>query len=209
MQHRFSAVIPAAGYSSRMGRFKPMLPLGETTIIERVIKLFQGCGVEEILVVVGFQRDCMHPVLERSGVKEIISHRYREGMFSSVVAGLTASSPGTEATFILPVDIPVVAASTISRLMDTHHRSPGKILRPVYAGLRGHPPLIPRIFAESIAAWDGEGGLRAALAQWESETIQVEVPDENILFDVDTPDDYEQLLVKWRRLNSTHSAGVA
>lgn len=201
MQDKFSAVILAAGYSSRMVEFKPMLPLGDMTIIERVITLFKESGIEDIRVVVGYRRNNILPVLERFEVKEIINPNYMEDMFSSVVTGLAGLAPDTEAVFILPVDIPLVGRSTIRYLIDTYQTLPGKIVHPAYKGLRGHPPLIPLTYARNIVEWNGRGGLRAVLEQLESDAIQVEVPDENILFDVDTPEDYEQLLVKWRQLN--------
>ena len=49
MKTRANAIVLAAGYSSRMGEFKPLLPLGETTVLERIITLFQDAGVSELL----------------------------------------------------------------------------------------------------------------------------------------------------------------
>ena len=54
---RITGVILAAGFSSRMeGEFKPLLPLGTETIIERVVRLFQGNGIDDIRVVIGHRR---------------------------------------------------------------------------------------------------------------------------------------------------------
>jgi len=209
MQDKYSAVILAAGCSSRMLQFKPMLPLGDMTIIERVIVLFKETGIEDIRVVVGHRRSDILPVLERHGVEQIVNPSYMEDMFSSVVAGLAGLAPDTEAFFILPVDIPLVRPATIRYLIETYQTLPGKIMRPSFKGLRGHPPLIPFAYARNITEWNGRGGLRGVLAQLEYNAIQVEVPDENILFDVDSPEDYEKLLVKWCQLDSESFAEIA
>ena len=198
MGDRISAIILAAGLSSRMGRLKPLLPLGKMTILEHVILLFQDAGVEDVRVVTGHRHADIGPVTEARGATPVFNPDYEKDMFSSVVAGCASLAPDTEAVFILPVDIPLVQPSSVTGLLKAYTRNRGKIIRPVYESRQGHPPIIPACLFGSIANWVGPEGLRGALAQFASDTVRVEVPDENVVFDVDTPEDYEELQLKFQ-----------
>ena len=79
------AVILAAGSSRRMGRFKPLLELGDRTIVERVVSLFREADILDIRVVVGHCREELEAVLERLEVRVLVNERHGEGMFSSVL----------------------------------------------------------------------------------------------------------------------------
>jgi len=194
MDCRVSAIILAAGFSTRMGgRFKPLLPLGNTTILGRCIGLFHRGSLENVVVVTGHRAEDVQVAAKEQGARPVFNPDYEKGMFSSVVAGLKAIDADVEAVFLLPVDIPLVQTETIECLLSAYQRHRGKIIRPVYQGRQGHPPIIPLAIGTSIADWSGPDGLRGALAQFENETVGVEVEDPHILFDVDTPTDYERL----------------
>jgi CTP:molybdopterin cytidylyltransferase MocA/HD superfamily phosphodiesterase len=200
MSDKITALIPAAGYSSRMkGAFKPLLPLGGMTVLERVIQLFRSVGVSDIRVVVGHRADEVMPLLNLPGVCGIFNEHYPEGMFSSVLAGIRSLPRDQEAFFLLPTDIPLVRRSTVLNLLAAYRRGQAGILYPVFEGMRGHPPLISAKYAEDIICWKGEGGLRAFLEQHESAASDVEVADEGILSDMDTPDDYRNILKRYEK----------
>jgi hypothetical protein len=105
-----------------------------------------------------------------------------------------------DAFFVLPVDVPLVRPATIRRLLRFYQQEQGEIIYPRFLGKRGHPPLIAGRLARKIADWHGEGGLKAALAQWESTAFDVDVADGNILLDMDTPEDYRLLREKVERM---------
>jgi len=88
-----AAVILAAGRSSRMGTFKPLLPFGPESVIERIILTVRKAGVETIRVVVGWSADRLIPVLERHGVAYVSNDRFDEGMYVSIQSGCKASLP--------------------------------------------------------------------------------------------------------------------
>jgi len=108
MKTRATAIVLAAGYSSRMGKFKPLLPLGETTVLGRVITLFRDAGFSDIRIVVGYRSEELLPLLGKMGVPYIVNQNFHAGMFSSVVAGVKGLEKSTDAFFILPVDIPLI-----------------------------------------------------------------------------------------------------
>lgn len=190
-----AALILSAGFSSRMGDFKPLLPLGEMTALERTISLFRSSGVEDVRVITGFHSEELEPLLTRLKTRNIVNPRYHDGMFTSVIAGAETISNGIDAFFILPVDIPLVRPATIRCLLEAY--DPGNdVLYPCFQGLRGHPPLISARHVNAIVNWSGGNGLRGALAQWETGSQELEVADEHILNDMDTPEAYGKLVEK-------------
>lgn len=199
MKTRATAIVLAAGYSSRMGEFKPLLPLGETTVLERIITLFQDAGVSDIRVVVGYRSADLLPLLRKMEVSCIVNEDFEAGMFSSVVAGVKGLQKSVDLFFILPVDIPLIRPWTIRLLFQAYQQKKGKIIHPCFQGKQGHPPLISASLKDRITDWNGHDGLRGALAQFQADAIRIEVPDENILFDINTQDDYQQLCAKWRQ----------
>jgi CTP:molybdopterin cytidylyltransferase MocA len=194
------AIILAAGFSERMDAFKPLLPLKGITILERNITLFQEVGIEDVRVVTGHRGKELEPLLTRLGARAVPNPRYPEGMFSSVAAGVTTLGSEADAFFILPVDVPLVRTATIRRLLHFYRQEQREVIYPRFLGKRGHPPLIAGKHAREISAWQGGGGLREALAQLEPVALDVDVVDENILLDMDTPEDYKLMQVKVERL---------
>ncbi len=198
MKTRATAIVLAAGYSSRMGKFKPLLPLGETTVLGRAITLFRDAGISDIRAVVGYRSEDLLPLLGKMGVSCIVNENFRAGMFSSVVAGVKGLEKSTDAFFILPVDIPLIRPWTLHLLLQAYQGKKGLIIHPCFEGKRGHPPLISARLTGQIINWSGHNGLSGALAQSEADAIQIEVPDENILLGMNTLDDFHQLQAKWR-----------
>lgn len=195
---RHAAVILAAGLSSRMQQFKPLLPLGGETITDHIISTFLNCGIE-VFLIVGHRQDELRAAIKKHDITIIENPDYRQGMFTSIQAGIRRLEPAYQAFFIMPVDIPLVRESTIRRLLDTGAEQPDKIVYPVFGKKRGHPPLIPSSFVFPILFWQGGGGLKAFLKSQEEMALDLPVADSNILFDIDTPDDYELLLEQFHR----------
>lgn len=189
----------AAGYSSRMGVFKPLLRLGDMTLIEREINLFQSAGVEDVRVVAGYRSADLSTALRKSKVRVLENKHYQNGMFSSVVTGVKSIEKHCEAFFVLPVDIPLVRHQTIAALLSAHRASKGGILYPRFFEWRGHPPLINAQFAKEIIGWEGSCGLRGFLKSQEAYAVNIDVADEYILRDLDTQADYQELLEQFGR----------
>ena len=154
--------------------------------------------IHDVRVVVGYNRDVLTPLLDQIGARSIVNDNYAQGMFSSVLAGVKSLEPAVKTFFILPVDVPLVRPKTIRQMAENYMCNQGKILVPYFDGRGGHPPLIASKFREGILGYAGSGGLKGALLQFESEMIRVPVPDENILFDIDSPADYAKMLERWK-----------
>ena len=195
-----AAIVLAAGKSTRMGCDKPLLPLGDRTVVERVVDLFQSSGITDVRVVVGHHAERLMPVVRIAGAEAVFNPRYAEGMFTSVAAGVRALDSRCPGFFILPVDVPLVRKHTIRRLADAWRtdRADGDpktdagraVLHPTFMGRRGHPPLIGSGHIREILKWNGDGGLRAYLSEQGGCAREIPVADRFILTDMDTPEDY-------------------
>jgi molybdenum cofactor cytidylyltransferase len=191
---KVAALVLAAGYSSRMGEFKPLLPLGRSTAIERAVGSFREAGVRDVRVVVGYRAEEITPILARLGAQAVFNVHYDAGMYSSVVAGVGSLSRDTGVFFLLPGDSPLVKPRTVRELLRAWGESRAGIIYPCFLGRRGHPPLISTTYVETILAGERPGGLRAVLARHEDAALDVEVTDQGVLIDVDTPADYQKAL---------------
>lgn len=189
----FAAIILAAGYSSRMHRFKPLLPLGNTTVIETAIDGFIKAGIVDITVVIGHNAEALKSVLDRKRIKWVYNERFDEGMYTSILTGLKALNSSVDGFFLLPADIPLVKKTTLSKLHERFNSSGKDIIYPVFTGKRGHPPLISTKFIPHILEYDGTGGLKILLKAHSDRSIEVEVDDEAILLDMNHYEDYLKL----------------
>ncbi len=193
---KIAMIILAAGYSERMGVLKPLLPVGGQSALHRAVGLGKTEKVHVISVVTGHRREDIETELYKcraKNIRHIYNARFSEGMFSSVKAGVHSLPNDIDAFLLLPVDCCAVNPDTIEKVIAAFVLSEGKsVVYPVCGGRRGHPPLIPRAFTESIKHYDGEGGMRGFLALYPFD--EVEVDDPGILLDMDTPSDYSALL---------------
>jgi molybdenum cofactor cytidylyltransferase len=189
-----AAVVLAGGYSRRMGAFKPLLPFGSTTVIERVIATIHEAGVETVRVVVGWQAEQLIPVLARRRIPWVRNERFEDGMFSSVQAGVRSLPSGLRAFFILPGDMPLVHPSTLTQLIAAWDAQPGGIVYPCHEGKRGHPPLIASAYLPEILRETLSGSLRELLGRHANIARDIEVTDAGILLDLDTPEAYRASL---------------
>jgi CTP:molybdopterin cytidylyltransferase MocA len=194
-----AAVILAAGFSSRMGAFKPLLPLGGVTVLERLLALYQRAGVGEVLVVLGHRAEDLAGLVLAGGARPVLNPRHAEGMFSSVAAGAAALGPAAQAFFVHPVDIPLVRPATLTALLQALAQGGADLAYPIHNGRRGHPPLLAaglagRINTPQARARARQGGLRAVLAPFQGRALEVETPDPGILLDMDDWDGYQAVL---------------
>lgn len=200
MQHgRISAIVPAAGFSSRMHRFKPLLPLPDgRTLLASVIHRFRVFGIDEVIVVTGFRSEGLVSAIDKAGARQIVNRDFEKGMFSSILAGIRNLSTDCRAFFLLPADIPAVRPATLAAILSEFNRSPAPVVYPVFDGERGHPPLISTRIAPAILDYAGGGGLRQCLCLFDGEAMDVPVCDRGILMDADTPADYERIVARSR-----------
>jgi molybdenum cofactor cytidylyltransferase len=194
MKASLSAIILAAGSSSRMGSPKALLPLGGKTVLERIIRTYGLAGVSDIRVVTGYDREKIQPVLERIAAREVYNPAHQDGMYSSVRCGVASCGPEIFGYFIHPVDIPLVEVGTIRLLCESASPAGDRIPCPDYKGQRGHPPLIGAFFRTAITKKNRPSGLKGLLYEYSYAIVPVIVDDPGVLMNMNTPADYEEIL---------------
>ena len=186
-----AALIVAAGMSSRMGDFKPLLNIGSISIAQRVVATFQQAGVEKIVMVTGYNAVMLERHLAGNGVVFLRNEKYETTqMFDSVCIGLSYLRDKCGRVLFTPVDIPLFTADTVHRLLETD----APLACPAVDGETGHPTLIGASLFDRILSDSGDQGLRGALNRCGAEPTLIPVEDRGILHDADTPEDYKALL---------------
>jgi CTP:molybdopterin cytidylyltransferase MocA len=188
-----AAVVLAAGESSRMGKTKPLLPLGSRTAIERLVDSATRSQIRDIVVVTGYRPDVIAPTLNRLPARQIHNDRYESGMFSSVLAGVSALADGAEGFFILPADYALMRPQVLRQLMEVFHQGGCAILHPTCCGIRGHPPLLREGFRDALLEARDLSSLEKFFRQHADDESEVEVEDLTVLLDMDTSEDYRRL----------------
>ena len=193
-------VILAAGLSTRSGRYKMALPLGDKSVIERAVEGMVD-AVERVLVVVGWQADRVRELLAPCPqgpypqVEIVPNPSFRDGMFGSVKVGI--AQVRAPCFFLLPGDHPLVGPRVYQQLL----AASGEIVVPTFHGRPGHPVRIDSALIPEILDYPASGTLRDFIRSKGFATLEVE--DEGILLDVDTLEDYQALLL---RHEGSHSA---
>ena len=198
MTHEFRsfAIVPAAGRSKRMGRDKLLLPWGEATVIEAVVRAWREGGVDHVVVVTRADQQALSELCQSAGATVVMPATAPPEMRDSVCCGLAhireAYSPCAEDVWLLaPADMPRLSPRVIERLLEAHDRAAPAILAPIAAGKRGHPVLFPWPLADAASALAADEGVNALLERHPVREIHCD--RESLHDDLDTPDDYERL----------------
>jgi putative nucleotidyltransferase with HDIG domain len=192
---KIAGLILAGGLSSRMGECKALMRIKRTSALEVIVTRMKASGVRAITVVTGAYAEAVRKEAVRLGCRVEHNPAFMSGMFSSVIAGVKAFKDRPDAFFTLPVDIPLVKPYTYRSMIDAFGEGYGtpEVVYPFFMGERGHPPLVGREMIDSIIGWDGVGGLHGLLENC-TRSLDVRTADRAILLDMDTRDDYEELL---------------
>ena len=120
-------------------------------------------------------------------------------MAESVRIGLRAVSTESSGILVCLSDYPLIKAETLVTLILRHCEEPNRIIVPRFNGRRGHPTLFPRPVIEEIL---DNVTLRDIVHRTPARVREVDVPDEGILFDMDTIPDYQR--IRERMMDSGH-----
>ena len=192
-EETYCGLVLAAGLSTRMQAFKPLMPLRGKTLIENTIDSIFSSGAKKVVVVTGNRAEELEPILAEKYKDRVIltrnEHFASTDMFTSIRIGCK-SLPECDAFFLLPGDMPVVRESTF-RTIISQRDSEVSVIFPTLDGYRKHPPLVDSRLVPKILEFNGEGGLRELWKQLESLIRTVPVDDTGVWMDLDTREDYE------------------
>ena len=185
-------MVLAAGQSTRMGAFKPLLPFGDTTVIEHTINYLRRGGIETIIVVLGHRAAEIETHLTNQDVIFAINPDPESAMSASIISGMAEVPHDARAVVITPVDHPAVPAEVVTRLIN-EWREGVRLIIPTNSGSGGHPVLIDLSFRTELLNLDPTRGLKSFFDANRSEVQRVAVASNYIARDMDTWDDYRSL----------------
>lgn len=189
----FATIVLAAGASSRMGRPKMLLPVGDRTLLAAAVAPHLEAVNGRVVVVLGkdsrrIRAEAGLPAHPRLHV--VVNRRWRDGMSSSLRRGLEVCGDA-DAVLIALGDQPGVTADRVSRILDAWKPGVAMVVPVVSAMRAAHPVLFGRCLWEELRGLRGDVGAREVVQRHWDRAVRVEVPP---LADVDVEDDYRNYL---------------
>lgn len=189
-----SAILLAAGESRRMGQPKQLLEWQGKPLLLHVLENLIRSSADEIILVLGREAKKIRKSLPEFPIKIVVNPDYQTGMASSLRQGLLAMDPGSEAFLVLLADQPGIGPEMIDRVIRGFRQAdPSRgIVRPVYRGLPGHPVLIGARYLQEALQLHGDVGARRILMNHPEDILEIEVDQDAVLMDMDTPEEYRK-----------------
>jgi molybdenum cofactor cytidylyltransferase len=188
-----SAVVLAAGASTRMGEQKLLLPLGGESIVRRTVKQVCDAGADEVLVVVGHQHERVRRELDGLSVRYALNDRYLDGMGSSFRTAVEHLG-GSDAAMFALADQPFVSTHEYRQVIDTFLQRSPAIVSVRYGDVTAPPHMFDKALFPELAKL--VHGARSVLERHTDRRIVLQFPAE-LLQDIDTPEDYEAAKARW------------
>ena len=187
------AVLLAAGRSERMGRNnKLLLNVGGIPLVRKSAINILNSNVTSMTVVTGFDENKIVNALSGLNVNFVKNINFREGLSSSLKAGLANITPTPSAVIICLADMPKIQPEHINQLIENFDPLKGwEICIPTNNGKRGNPVLIGSRFFPYIFETSGDFGAKQVMKQHSDKVVEVEIGTSDIHFDIDTQDEYD------------------
>lgn len=191
---KLAGVILAAGLSSRMGEFKPLLEIGGKSMARRVAELMGNAGASPVIVVTGHRHEELEAHLAGDGVRFIRNPDYASTQqLKSLQLALKELPGDCERVLVSPADIPLVRQDTVAHLLAAE----GDFIRPRCGERTGHPVALSAGLIPGLLGYDGPGGLKGAIQRSGCAVRDVVVDDPGVLMDNDTPADFRRTLARF------------
>jgi molybdenum cofactor cytidylyltransferase len=188
-----SAVLLAAGSGKRMGRLKQLLPLGDTTVIQRCLDTIITAETEDIVVVLAPGKKKLMESINDYPVTIAVNEDVGSDMAESVKVGLAAADGRSTGVIVCLADHPLVSPETFKLILAAHRKEPHRIIIPLCKGRRGHPALFPKSVIHEIFT---SANLREIIRKDPGRVKLIEVRDEGVIIDMDTKEDYLAIIGK-------------
>jgi len=193
-----AGIILAAGEASRMGRAKQLLPAGDETLLQRVLREALASGLETVVLVLGHRADQVRESMGRlqthPKLRIVVNPRFREGMSTSLIEGMRCVEGTCERVMVILGDMPQVTSNLIDRLRRETEISGRPLGAVAVRGRRTLPVVIGRAFYEKVHGLTGDVGARGLFRDHPGATCLVETGDTYESSDIDTPEDYERFI---------------
>lgn len=196
-----SAILLAAGESRRMGQVNKLaLPIDGVPLLRRTVKALLQAQLREVIVVVGHEQHSVRKLLAGMPVRIVSNERYPEGQMSSVYCGMEALHEPCEGVMVCLSDQPLLESRDINTLVDTFQNIPScSVLVPTYHGQRGNPIILASQHRSDILNGERNLGCKRFIEKNPDLVTTVEFENDHVVFDLDIPDDYARLQLRFAR----------
>ena len=195
-----TAILTAAGFSSRMSGYKPLLKWQNTTLIEYQIKTLFDAGVDEVMVVVGYNYKSITPYIENSKASFVINNKFASGRATSIIEGMKFVSPDTTSIMILGVDQPRNSV-IINQLIYQHSSLDYLITYPSFDGKGGHHIIFSSLLREELMLIsETSSGIRLITEKYKDKINKVEMQEPLVRLDLNTSHEYSEAFARWGSL---------
>lgn len=182
-----SAVVLAAGASTRMGTQKLLLPFGSEPLICRTVRQVCAAGFDDVLVVLGSGHEAVLAALGGLPVRHAVNLQFASGMGSSFRTAVEHLA-GSDAAMFALADQPFVTDNEYRMVLDTYRLHAPPIVSVRYGEVMAPPHLWQREFFPELSQL--QHGARSVLQRHADRTMVLHFPAD-LLVDIDTPEDYE------------------
>ena len=168
---KISAVILAAGRTDS----------SDTPSVFQIIRSFRDAGIDDLIVVLGYQAEQAKTELKNTDIKIIVNPNYEYGLSKSLRYGLKIVSRDTVAVLLTLGNRPFIKPEVVKQLIRAYKSREASIIVPTYSHTRGHPVIFDRLLIPELLRAKGNIGGRRVLQHHNRELAQVEVEDAGIL----------------------------
>ena len=184
------AIILAAGESKRMGRPKPLLHIGGKPALALIVDTLKEAGISSAHVVVGHKAK---KIIDETDIDVdfVFNENYKEGQFSSLKKGVASLSKECTAAIVCLVDQPHIHSNWVRLLVKEKSKNGSWIIRLKFGGKSGHPLLISKELFQEIITMPSKATAKDLMKKYNDQTEFIESGSDGILYDADTPADFE------------------
>ena len=187
-----TGLVLAAGGSSRLGRPKQLLPLGDATLLDATLSVVRRCDFGQVVVAIGGAADEVVARVDLSGIDVVRNPGFGAGCSSSIVAALPAIRPDAAGVVLMLGDQPELSPTAARAVASVD--ADLAVCR--YRDGLGHPFWLGRGLFDRLATLHGDKGVWKLVDAAGDSLVTVSV-DADVPADVDTEADYLALLARW------------
>jgi molybdenum cofactor cytidylyltransferase len=196
---RIAALLLAAGQSSRMGSNKMLEEIDGRPMVARTAQRLLSSHARPIVAVLGNQAEAVDRALGKLPVERVENPDFADGLSTSLKRGLAALPAEIDGALICLGDMPLIAGRDLDRLIAAFNPLEGRaIIVPTRRGQRGNPVLWSRQFFPEMMALSGDAGARKLVAEHADLVAEIEMDNDSVLIDIDTPQALAELREKVR-----------
>jgi molybdenum cofactor cytidylyltransferase len=188
-----AVLILAAGESKRFGKTKQLLSIGTQTVLQKTTGNYTGSNAGQVIVILGHQSEQIAASIRNMPVTVVINQNYKQGMGTSIAAGLAAIKPGIEGIMLALADQPLVDTATINFLIDAFKSGGKGIVIPAYKSKRGNPVIFDIKYKAQLMLLKGDVGGREIIKNNPGDVLEISVNSKGVLLDIDTEESYNRI----------------